>query len=544
MKVNLPPRRLIPQWRRTKSVLGMPEATFGLSGTARELTLDRSQLHDATEMWKRHPTVGFLGDVLSFCIDRSLRPEVVQLIREHPHALSEATVAQAEFIRRLLDDGDNPQRSTESEKSLNKSDVYSSALQQEVATIRRILRVNPADPLALLDLAQFQLSSGNFERAEKSIRSALSLSPSNRLALRTTARFYVHRLDFGKAHALIDRHPRTAVDPWLMASEIALADAADVPSRFASKGFKFVRDKMAPVAHLSELAGALGHAELQAGNVKRARDMFRLALREPNDNVAAQVVTVQQQLGIDRSTAFQGELKRGAREAKTILAWNDLDFSGAELHALAWHDEEPFSSRPLNFLTSLYAGQGDYPRATALAKRGLIADPKDVSLLANLAYTLACQGQQAEAGQILVKLAAHEERKYLGIATATAGLMMMLQQAFEDGCSLYESAMRLFREEQAFDLEALCCAYFARSAVDSGFPEQDTVIRRAEDLYKRHSSPDVAVVLKSLDRDVTLPIRDREVQRMNRWMFDPATESLIQVGRISSPDTPPLVIRR
>lgn len=544
MKANLPPRRLIPRWRRTKSVLGMPEATFSSSESKRQLALDPSRLDHAIETWKTSPTTGLLGDILSYSIDNTLREKIINLVRVDPSVRDAATATQASFIDQLL--GQNGETISTSDLSNREEElsICSPVVRNEVSTLRRILSANPANPLALLDLAQFQLASGNTQRAERSVLSALSLSPNNRIALRTLARLYVHQREFDKAHGLISRHVRTASDPWLMATEIALAEVADVPSRFAGKGFKFVRDKSANIAHLSELAGALGGAELSSGRMKRAREMFRLALMAPNDNVVAQAVTHQQLLGIDLSAPIQRRAVMSAHEAQTLLAWESLDCVNAEHHSLIWHDEEPFSSRPLQFLTTIYAAQRNYSSASMLAKRGLISDPKDPSLLANLAYVTACTGNLADAERVLLKLIALKQEKYNGIALATAGLMEMQQGYWDTGNELYEAAMRMFRHRRELGLEALCCVYFAKSAADTGHPDRDAIFLRAESLYKQHPSPDAAVVLRLLNANIQPHIQHVSPRRLSQWIFDSKTESLIPIHGVTAPGAPPLIVKK
>jgi len=328
-----------------------------------------------------------------------------------------------------------------------------------------------------------------------------------------------------------------------MATEIALAEVADTSSRFAAKGFKFARDRMASNAHLSELAGALGGTELKAGNMKRAREMFRLALLEPNDNVVAQAVTHQHALAIDLSAPVQKQAVKSAHEAQTLLAWNALDCDTAELHAFVWHDEEPFSSRPLQFLTTLYAAQRNYNSAALLAKRGLLADPKDPALLANLAYVSACSNDMTQAENVLHRLIALKEGKYNGIALATAGLMAMKDGRWILGDELYEAAMRMFRERKEYEFEALCCAYFARSSNDTGHPNRDAILLRAEDLCKHHPTPDAAIVLRLLDVDIQPSIQTSS-RRLSQWVFDAKTESLIQLHGVTAPGAPPLLLKK
>lgn len=541
MKANLPPRRLIPRWRRTKSVLNMPEAMFAPEESAHRVDLDPSKLDHAIAEWKVAPTTGILGDILSYSIDESLRPRIVDLVRADRNISVAATTTQANFINQLLHGGADPE--VVDRASLDSLSVCNPSTKREVETLRKILRVNPANPLALLDLAQFQLTSGHTRRAERSVLTALSLSPGSRIALRTLARLYVHQRKFDQAHDLISRHARTNVDPWLMATEIALAEVAGVAPKFAKKGARFAREKMASNAHLSELTGALGGLELQAGNVKRARELFRLALLEPNDNVVAQAITHQKLLGIELTAPAQQRAVVSAHEAQTLLAWNALDTTSAGRHALAWHSEEPFSSRPLQFLTTIYAAQRDFVAAEFLARRGLVADPRDPALLSNLSYVLASSGKLDQAERVLYRLLAVKQAKYGGVALATAGLISMQEGAWAAADELYETAMRVFREQRQFVHEALCCAYYARSAADTGHPQKTEILLRAEALYKQHPSPDAAIVLKMLKPDIEPQIATQATRRLSQWVYDAKSESLIQVHGVTAPNSPALIIK-
>lgn len=544
MKANLPPRRLVPRWRKTKVALEMPEATFNTSRAKSGLALESSNLDQAIAAWKSSPTTGLLGDILSYSIDPTLERQIIDLILADKSLRSFATPTQLHFIQQLSSVDSEDHESPYDLGSMRANlEVCNPFVRKEVANLRSALRANPNNPLALLDLAQFQLAGGQKKRAERTLSSALSLSPDSRIALRTLARLHVHNSEPEKAHALISKHLRTAFDPWLMATEIALAEVADLPSKFAKRGFKFVRDKEASPAHFSELAGALGSSELKAGNVRRGRDMFRLALLAPNDNVMAQAVTNQNVLGLDLSAPQQKTALISAHEAQTIMAWNSLDCDNAELHGLVWHQEEPFSSRPLQFLTSLYAAQRNYQAASTLARRGLLSDPKDPSLIANLAYVSACMGNAETSERLLYKLISFKQPRYIGVALATAGLMAMQEQSWDVGDEFYETAMRLFRARREFVFEALCCAYFARSATDTNHPNRAAILDQATALYAKHPSADAAVVLRLLDLNVQPALDLRGRRRLSQWVFDAKTESLIQLHGVTSEGASPLIVR-
>jgi tetratricopeptide (TPR) repeat protein len=500
-------------------------------------------LEESISQWKEAPTAGGLGDIISFSIDPELRPEIKQLIKADRRTEEVATVPQKAMIESLFAEeiDANPSNSViDLRAQLGPCNLV---VKERMSELRRVLRVEPRNTLALLDIAQLQLASGHTQRAERSVRSALALSPNSRLALRTLARLYVHQKNFDAAHALIYRHVRTPHDPWLMASEIALAEAAGAASRFAAKGFKFARDKQASAENLSELAGALGGIELKNGKVGRARDMFRLALEAPNDNVVAQAVTDMGALGISLAGPKQSRAMTSAHEAQTLVAWDKLDEENAELHGLLWHREEPFSSRPLQFLTTLYAAKGDYERAAMLSRRGLVADADDPALLANLSYVLASKGDLAGAHQVLLKMLSLKQEKYNTVALATAGLMAMQVGQWSTGDNLYQRAMESFRRSRMFDLEALCSAYYARSAHETGHEKRDAILSRAQELYQKSPTPDAAIVLNLLDRRIGPLQRMSGTRRLNQWIFDPKTESLIQVQGLTQPGAPPLIIK-
>lgn len=95
--------------------------------------------------------------------------------------------------------------------------------------------------------------------------------------------------------------------------------------------------------------------ELKVGNLKRAREAQRRALLAPNDNVIAQAVEFEAAFGIALNTPPATAALTHAAEARLLQAWSSANPDEVEKHALSWHGEEPFSSRPVQLLTALYA---------------------------------------------------------------------------------------------------------------------------------------------------------------------------------------------
>lgn len=540
MKDSLPVRRLIPRWRSISSTLELAEASFGLGKRSQEVTLDEARFQRAVQLWREFKTTGHLGDVLAYAISPSFNDMLKEVARDALAHSNNVTEPQKSIINALLSEGSEepaPPSRDDSEMVCNRD------TRAQVSQMRNLLRINPANPLLLLDFAQFELAAGKTKKAERTLLSALSLSPNSRVILRTLSRFYVHTDRADEAHRLISRHARTEIDPWLMAAEIALASAAKTPAKFVSLGRRFIVDRAARNADLSELAGAIGGEDLGSGNVKRARDMFRIALLAPNDNVVAQTITEHSKLLVDLSQPIQRKVVLGASEAKTLLAWNSLNTGAAEDAALLWHREEPFSSRPLQFLTTLYAIENRLDWTENLARRGLIANPRDPSLMASLSYALAGAGKLAEAEAVERKLASIGDSKYIAIATATRGLIAMKRGLLDVADTEYNDACEKFSKLKMPAVQAICLAYYARSAADAKHPDAATVLSRAVDAYKKAPSTDAAILLRQLATDVDPPVANEAMRRLEQWIYDPASNTLMRKNVLTEPGAPLLILK-
>lgn len=537
MKFALPPRRLIPRWRRIASTLNMREAADSSKGTA--ILLDEDRFQRAMLEWERRPTSGLFGDILSFSLDSTMRDRVAEFARRVRDTGFTLSRVQRSFVSELLSEN------ADSDESALPRDIQN----QQVASLRKVLSANPANPLALLDLAQHQLTLGKGKEAERNVLGAQSLSPDSRIVLRTLARLKVH-IDRGQDHfkvkealRVIGKHPRTPNDPWLMAAEIALSEVAGVAPKFASKGLRFMHDRRAPLADVSELAGAIGNLELKAGNIKRARELFRVALVEPNDNVLAQAISQQSELGIEINQPSQRRVVTSAQEAQTLLAWNSLRESEAQRHALLWYHEEPFSSRPIQFLTTLFAIQCDYKSAEQYARHALVADPNDPGLLINLSYAQANEGRREESEATLKRLLRIDHARYEPVALATYGLIAMKRGDFLLGDMLYLRAMETFGARRDPALEVVCYAYYARASWDTDHPNKQKILEAAAQHYRKSPSTDAALVLTRLDAAIEAPEPIGATRKLTQWIFDDKANVLVSKHGVTRPGAPSLLIK-
>lgn len=523
MKSSLPRRRLIPRWRPTRKTLETTEVTSTLSQLSQPLRFDRTQFEEAVTAWRTEPTIGHLGDVVSFAGDVDIRPQIVTVVKEAKGKGLGVSPVQEALFREV----DEDEVSQEAYTIEGREDF-----RRRVAHLRKSLVVAPENLLALLDLAQLQLAAGKVSAAQRLITTALGIAPNGRLVLRTAARFYVHLGDVERAHQIIRRHPGTKEDPWLIASEIALADAAGVASAMASVGRRLIKEAKAQPRNLAELAGALATSEMHAGNVKEARQLLRKALRNPTDNIVAQAVIDASDMGIRLDDPISASAVKHSAEAQLLQAWQDRNEGEAEQHALQWHAEEPFSSRPIQFLTALYSLQSKYGKALDWVRKGLIADPADEGLIANLAFSTAALGDTEQAEVAIRRIRDSRLAPYL---RATEGLIALKRKDFAQAETLYREAVTFFEKSSRPELAALALAHYAKFALESEAPDSARIRAEAESKFRRASSVDAYLILsKLLPVTPALPLNDEEKRRLTQWVFDAKTNTLVERPGVTS----------
>ncbi len=533
MKSSLPKRRLIPKWRPIARTLESPEVipagkpTSSIAPTGS----DRHQFELARRDWEAEGTQGHFGDLLAFSIHPEFSSEVVSIARGAMERGFEPTGTQARLIKALANDEPLDER------------VVDSAVQFRTRTreLRQLLRVAPNNPLALVDFAQLQLATGKQRSAERALDSAAQLLPHSKVVARTKARFLVHTGDFEAALAVIRRHPKVQQDPWLMASEIALSDLAGRPSESIRRGRRVLLDKTEHPRQLSELAGAIASADLAVGQLKSARAMLRLALRAPTDNVVAQALTEQRASGVVVDSPAANQLVLDSSEASLFSAWTKGAVQQAEAFARSWHNEEPFSSRPIQFIASLHSFRREYEDASRWLRSGLLADPNDSGLAVTLAYTLAASGKLNASEKLVGQLRRHSD--IAPFLLATEGLIALRRSHFEMANRLYRAAMEDFRKSGRLDLEALCIAHYAKSAAELDLPFARALQSEAVELELKAPTQDSKLVLASVGTILDTSGKDEvaALRRTGQWQFDPVNNSLTRVERLTSPGAPPVI---
>jgi tetratricopeptide (TPR) repeat protein len=314
--------------------------------------------------------------------------------------------------------------------------------ERTIRNSRTRLREGPRNVAGWLDLSLANCVLGQTDAARRAMKVALALAPNHRVILRSAARLLVHLDDTEAAHALIRRHPRTATDPWLMATEISVAQILNRPSLFAASGRRFALDHAAQPAFVSELAGAVASAENSAGEHRRAHKLYQLSLLEPTDNVVAQIQYLSQS---DRSLKYgmNGLDLPSAVEARTWRAMTDESWDDALKQAMEWQADEPFSGRPAMAVSYLAIIMGKPSVAALSAQAALCANAEDQLLRNNLAVAYARLGRYADAQAEFNKIRPPLQRGFPQfVFDATKGLMAYIAGNLDLGREFYQLALR------------------------------------------------------------------------------------------------------
>lgn len=539
MEASLPKRRLIPRWRPIAQTLkNFESAPLRTIQTAKAFA-DEEMLQKSIGEWRENPTAGHLGDVLAFGLHSDLLPTVLDVAGKAILGAGQFTEVQATLIKSL-----SHSSSTDQDDLHQISLDSTSHTKSRVQDIRKLLSVAPGNVLALLDYAQLQLASGKQEAAERILRTAMALAPANKLVYRTAARFYVHIGDPEKAHALICALTKVRDDPWLISSEIALADAIDISSSLINRGKRLLKDKVWRPESISELAGAIASVELKAGQIKAARSSLRLALEKPNDNVVAQALVEHEFLGIRLDEPQMRLAISQASEARLIESWESVDAMAAEKYARLWHIEEPFSSRPIQFLTTLYSLQGNYHLAAKWVSVGLLADANDAGLLTNRAFTQAAIGRFAESERAIRKIRGNHGDIYEPFVVATEGLIAMKRGAFYAADQLYSRAVTEFEKRGQAKLAALCSGNHGRAAAEANHPNAEKIQEEAIVSIRKNPSHEAALLIKAEISGQPLIPKESGLRRLSQWVYDPFKNTLTQKSGITAKGAPGLIIKR
>jgi tetratricopeptide (TPR) repeat protein len=472
--VSAPPRddrRIIPRWRSFTASLARGELDPLVTGRAKPSADDQEALARRAADFDRDGGRVYASDFVASAL--VLGPSSAALAAAR--RLSEGHLAATPMTRRVADllvregEGDVLRPGTE---------VVDQDHAERKRTLRLGLRANPRNALRWADVARLYTIDGRPREASRAMKVALALSPENRYVIRSAVRLRLHAREPDAALAILSRNSGTRRDPWLLAAEIAVADLAHQRSRNVRRAQAMLDAGQFSDFELSELASALGTLELDAGDHRQARKLFRRALVAPTDNSVAQAEWAAPRLGLEVGEEPLAE--RTSWEARALVAQRAGDPKSASDEAWGWLDDQPFASRPAEFGSYAASSHRDFERGFEFARRGIVANPDEFLLRNNAAFCLLSMNRVQEAEHHLAAIRRDDlKAQDRAILTATLGLYHYRRGDPEAGRKLYQDAIRMAREPS---VRTLATIMLAREELLAGGSEAAQLAARARQL--------------------------------------------------------------
>ena len=423
-----PDRKLIPRWRSIDQT--SPAELASTRKFFHQSTL-ADDFDEALERWQRRQTILNALDVIYIAVQfgeiKRSRGAIDQILKSD--IVDDVKTIARNLIR------------IPSAIELENAEVSLEDHRKKIRELKQRTAVSPHDPISHVELSRLYTNQGQITSARAAMRKAVALAPANRYVLRSAVRFCLHMEEEDIALRLVKSIPLR--DPWLLATQISVADLLDKDQRFAKAARKLLDSDTLDVAHTSELAAAIGTLELGHGNLRMARRLFRKSLVRPNENVVAQAVWAS-----DRSEAhFDMHILQtaGAFEARAFHAIKGQEWENAVQSCDGWHRDEPFAARPVTFGSFVAIDLlGNFDEAERLCRSGIISNPSHSGIRNNLTYALLQKDRIDEAKKEwkLIKKPENEEERATFLATE--GLLHFKIGDIDRGRSRYREAIETF----------------------------------------------------------------------------------------------------
>lgn len=372
-------------------------------------------------------------------------------------------------------------------------------VESTIQKLKKHVRKYPNNPICWLDLAYWYSVLGQPQKASKCILISGNLAKGNRFITRSSARFYLHNGDPEQAlHTLrvsgLNKH-----DPWLLASEISISEAFDIPSPLKLYGKSLVSKDSYRPRDLAELAGTIATLEAKNGNMKRAKKFFGKALTNPNENTVAQAEWAAAKLGF-KIRQVSDRIVPATYEAEVIKLFRNGEYTKCVESADKWVRYEPYRAAPAIFGSYVASiGLRNEKLAIKLIELALPSSPGNFILSSNYAYSLATDGQIEKAKTVLQKLSRmHFDEGEAAIYRANQGLIAFRQGDHLKGRQCYRDAVKIFKSQKSKSMIARATIIWAREELLACTEYAQELKANSIQLAKRENDKEMTVFAQAL----------------------------------------------
>ena len=184
-------RRVIPRWRDS--------SVAAITGELAPLKMQTVTQLGSTEdfcglirEWRQNRSVAFASDLLAAALLLDFRENSDAMeAADYITSLGEDAPSLARSLAEYIQVGDETNELTESARVLSE-DQLAKNTQGMIRQKKGILRRQPRNTLAWVDIARCYANLGQNRKALAAMSNGLILAPNNRFVLRSAARMYVH----------------------------------------------------------------------------------------------------------------------------------------------------------------------------------------------------------------------------------------------------------------------------------------------------------------------------------------------------------------
>ena len=513
------PRRVVPRWR--------PSWVTATNAEARSTSAPRKQ----TEGSKSREDLEVSHKIQEFQVLQSV-PVAAELMFLASATGNEVAARQAAELILANQERIGAKQLVKSAKQVLNADgpnQQESFSQDFVRHARTLLGIDYRNPVLLIDTAR-ELTVRRHERtALRYVRAAVAMAPNSRFVIRAATRYYLHIGEHEVAHELLRESPLLASDPWIQASEVAVATVRGKTSNLVRQTVRKLCDAKQVGAEMTELASAAGTVELLSGSNKKAKILFKHALSNPNDNSLAQAEWAAAKLNL--VVGDQALMTPMSYEANSHNAYRRLQNAEAIDHAVKWAKDEPFASRPMDAQCYLLSLEGRYSEALEAAKIAHDLDGDEAGPTLNLLFAQIQAGDLDESMESFLRLSKHPDIKsHATHYYANGGALAYALGYFEQARELYKRAIRTARTRGEPNTEGLARAFFARLATQAGDPQASAIVQEAAEKVPRLPSAGAIFVVQGLvgsaKRKELQATADARVAK-RKWRWDAITNTLM-----------------
>lgn len=492
-------RRILPRWHASSQLGELQELTEVRPTKKASLETDDRAFRESKFQFEQTPTIGHAADFLSVAI---VTPS------------AETDIARvAEFLLKQADTL-SPGLHDLAKHCAGQSSIQGGleqSTQLAIASARKILRINPRNPLVLADLARHYAAGGNKAQAIKHMRVALALAPNHRWMIRTAVRCFAHCEDPQRAHKLLAQHPRTKQDPWLVAAELATAQVANHPPIFWRQANQTLQWGGLRPEHVSELATAVAMYELESDGARRARKHLSKGLIVPTENTLAQIAWAVQHKHLTGITTIDElvESNQCAHEAEFHRRTAQGDYLKAMEACQRWSASEPFAARPYNGLTFLSSILDDYEHTIHYADKVMNLDGRlDLTTRLNKIYaevskmTLNQTSKHEWFRDELYALMKEGETTHL---LANLGLWYFRAGMRDNARAAYEKSIEMSVKQGQLEQASTAAVFFAREAILAKEADAEILLGKAKQLVDRARNKAGEFYLRKLTALIAAP---------------------------------------